>query len=309
MKSLISILLCLVALAWSASIDGESTFYLQNGSVRKGHIVDYNDQVVKISALVNGAEQVIEQPRSKFTRIVLPNGADLAAPTPANEWGAELAPSSSSVSASSATELITHHSSLSASSSSPVANLPNVAVLDFDGSKDVFKKEELQAITTRFETELMKLGVFQVLERRNMDDILKEQGFQQSGACNTSECQVQIGQLLGVERIINGTVTKVKDVITLNVKMVDVGSGKNLMSHALDIQGDLDLVLRGGCYEMAQIIGGKKKPDDSHTVLTAQKASIWPWVIGGVVVVGGGAATYLILNKKTAKVDSYDITP
>jgi TolB-like protein len=182
-----------------------------------------------------------------------------------------------------------------ASNNTPDASKRNVAVLDFEGSLKDFTREELMAITNRFETEMMKAGVYQVLERRNMDYILQEQGFQQTGACNTSECQVEIGQLLGVELIVNGSVSKVGDVISLNLKMVDVGSGKNQMSHALDIRGDMQSVLRGGCYEMAQIFSGKKQPTDSHTVL-AEESALWPWIVGGVAVLTGGVLTAVVLS-------------
>ena len=49
---------------------------------------------------------------------------------------------------------------------------PNIAVLEFTGSYKVFTREEIQSITNRFETELMKTDSFTVLERRNMDAIL-----------------------------------------------------------------------------------------------------------------------------------------
>jgi len=179
----------------------------------------------------------------------------------------------------------------------------NVAVLDITGSFKDFTREDLSAIASRFETELQKTGKVQVLERRNMDLILQEQGFQQSGACNSSECQVEVGQLLGVDRIITGSITKVDKLYTLNMKMVDVGSGQNQISHALDIRGSLEDVLRGGCYEMAQIFAGLKKPEDSHTVLTAEKSSVWPWVVGGLGVVGAGIATWAILTQSDGASD------
>ena len=100
----------------------------------------------------------------------------------------------------------------------------NVAVLDLTGSFKDFNRDDLAAITSRFETELMKTEKVKVLERRNMDLILQEQGFQQSGACNTSECQVQVGQLLGVDRIITGSLTQVGKLYTMNLKGTSINS-------------------------------------------------------------------------------------
>ena len=65
----------------------------------------------------------------------------------------------------------------------------------FVGDKSV-TAEQLNFITGKFAGELMNTQVFHMLDRGQMDYILKEQGFQQTGTCNSSECQVQMGQLL-----------------------------------------------------------------------------------------------------------------
>lgn len=174
---------------------------------------------------------------------------------------------------------------------------PAVAIMDFTGNFRQFAKEDLSAITSRFETELMKTGTYTIVERRSMDAILQEQGFQQSGACNTSECQVQVGQLLGVEFLISGEISQVDNVISMNLKMVDLSSGANQKSHALDIKGGLSSVLSGGCYEMAQIFAGLKQPTTSHTVLSAEKSSPWPWIVGGVALVAAGVTTAVLLTQ------------
>jgi len=184
---------------------------------------------------------------------------------------------------------------------------PNVAVLEFSGSFKIFTREDIQAITNRFETELMKTDSFTVLERRNMDAILQEQGFQQTGVCNSAECQVHVGQLLGVDRIITGEVSKMGDIISLNLKMVDVEKGNNTLSHVIDIKGELQDVLRGGCYEMAQIFSGKKKPESDRTILTAEKSNAWPWILGGVGLVAIGAGTYIVLNSGSSKRSDYTV--
>lgn len=193
--------------------------------------------------------------------------------------------------------------------SKPKRRIINVAVLDITGSSQDFKADDLIAIASRFETELTKTGKVLVLERRNMDLILQEQGFQQSGACNSSECQVQMGELLGVDRIINGSISKVDKLYTLNLKMIDVESGKNILSHAIDIRGSMEDVLRGGCYELAQIFSGLKQPTNDHTVLTAEKRSLWPWIVGGVGIaaIGGGVILFLNSNKNTSNEKSRTI--
>lgn len=176
--------------------------------------------------------------------------------------------------------------------------LLNVAVLPFTGS-GTSSESDLAGITSRFEAELMRQGFARVLERRNIDAILREQGFQQSGACNTSQCQVEVGQLLGVDRIITGEVSRSGKLWSMTVRMVDVGSGALVRSHVLDIKGSFETVLRGGCPEMAEILSGKKLPPESRTVLAEEKSNTWIWILGGAVIAGGGAATaFLLLDTK-----------
>lgn len=189
-------------------------------------------------------------------------------------------------------------------SQTPAASrLPRVAILELRSTTPQISAGDLAALSARLETEFQKSQGFQVLERRNMDVILREQGFQQSGACNTADCQVQVGQILGVERIIVGEVGKVGKILTFNLKMVDVGSGANLKSHALDIKGGMDDLLRAGAWEMAQIFSGRKKPASDRSILTAEKTRVWPWVVGGTVVLAGAAVAivYLLQDKPETK--------
>jgi len=177
------------------------------------------------------------------------------------------------------------------------SHLVNIAVLPFSGNS-AMSENDLGAIAGRFESEMMRTGVFRVLERRNVDAILREQGFQQSGACNTSECQVEVGQMLGVERIVTGEVSHMGKLWSLSVRMVDVGSGTVIKIHVLDIKGSLETVLRGGCPEMADILAGKTTPSDTRTVLAEENDRTWVWILAGAVVAGGGAAlTVALLNQ------------
>ncbi len=74
-----------------------------------------------------------------------------------------------------------------------------IAVIDLEGIG--ISKDETNLLTNRLRNELVKTKAFRVVERQEMSKILKEQKFQASG-CTSTECAVEIGQLLGVERIV-----------------------------------------------------------------------------------------------------------
>ena len=78
-----------------------------------------------------------------------------------------------------------------------------IAVLDFDG--DGVSQSETRTLTNRLRDEMFNTGIYIVLERGKMDEVLKEQGFQQTG-CVTSECAVEVGNMLGVQQMIGGSI-------------------------------------------------------------------------------------------------------
>jgi hypothetical protein len=65
-----------------------------------------------------------------------------------------------------------------------------------------------------------------------MESILQEQGFQLSG-CTSTECAVEAGKLLGVEKMVTGSVGKIGDLYNINIRLFDVGTGQieNTVSH------------------------------------------------------------------------------
>ena len=88
---------------------------------------------------------------------------------------------------------------------------------------------EAAILTQRLTTKLVSIGKYQVVERSNMDKILKEQKFQHSG-CTDSECAVEIGQLLNTDFIVIGSVSKFGDTWALDARLIDVGKGNVLIS-------------------------------------------------------------------------------
>lgn len=129
----------------------------------------------------------------------------------------------------------------------------SLAILDFEGSKGI-EKEQLQAITDRFQAAVIDAGGFRVLDRNQMESVLKEQGFQQSGVCNSSECQVQMGQLLGVDKLISGKVVRIEDVWAISLRYLNIGNGQVEKVFSYEVDGGLVEVLREGCSKGAALM-------------------------------------------------------
>lgn len=87
-----------------------------------------------------------------------------------------------------------------------------------------------EAINSHLASELVRSGAFRVMERTQMDKILAEQGFQKSGACEKSECEVELGKLLSVDRIVVGDLGRVGTKYALSARMIQVQTGEILVS-------------------------------------------------------------------------------
>jgi curli biogenesis system outer membrane secretion channel CsgG len=92
-----------------------------------------------------------------------------------------------------------------------------IAVMDLEGRG--VSTFEAQTLTDKLRGELINTGKFTVVERGKMEDILKEQGFQQTG-CTSEECIVEMGQLIGVSQMIAGSIGKVGSTFLVSIRLI-----------------------------------------------------------------------------------------
>jgi len=131
---------------------------------------------------------------------------------------------------------------------------PTVAVLPF--SSRVLDSGAVDGLMSAMNTDLINTGKFRVMERSEMAGILKEQGFQQSGACDGSDCAVQVGKLLAVDDLILGDIGKVGNTYTLSARLVDVRTGEVVRSVTRNSRAQADAILVEILPEVAKELGG-----------------------------------------------------
>lgn len=103
------------------------------------------------------------------------------------------------------------------------SEVPTIAVLDLEG--EGIEQSDLNGLSSRLRTELFNGNVFKVLERSKVTEILKEQGFQQTG-CTNADCAVEVGQLLGVEYMVIGTINIVGNTYTCDIRMISMSTSE-----------------------------------------------------------------------------------
>ena len=141
---------------------------------------------------------------------------------------------------------------LFASNIFPIQNKKiTVAVIKLDAHR--VDDSEAAILTDRLRLEIFRTDKFIVLERAKIDEILKEQGFQQTGA-TSNEYLVKAGKLLGVQRIIGGSIGKLGNTYTINVRSIDVQTGELLRNETIDHKGEIDNVLTDVVPKIARLI-------------------------------------------------------
>ncbi len=176
-----------------------------------------------------------------------------------------------------------------------------VAVLEFEGRG--ISQLESKTLTDRLMSEMVNTDAVIMVERNQMDEILNEQGFQQSG-CTSSECAAEVGALLGVQNMVSGSFGKLGNSYTIDAKMFSVETGATIRTVSKTYKGAVDNLLTV-IEVVAWEIVGLQPPQDKLDILAAADPALAASVqkSGGgktlrrlmwtTLLLGGGAAAYL----------------
>lgn len=114
----------------------------------------------------------------------------------------------------------------------------NIAILQLDGNG--VEASVPRTLTDLLINTMQSNGCYNVLERDQVDKILQEQGFQNSGACSATECAVEMGKLLSVSKMAIGSIGRLGNSYILNVRMADVQTGAVLSNSSKKITGGIE---------------------------------------------------------------------
>jgi len=144
----------------------------------------------------------------------------------------------------------------------------NIAVVDLDpqGVAD----SEAKIISGRLRSDLFNTNKFDILEREKMEQVLQEQGFQLTG-CTSDECAVEIGKVIGVSRIVAGSIGKLGSIYTLNIRMINVETGRVENIAIEDCECPIETVLTQAINRVARKLAG-----EDVAPLPAQKPDVKP---------------------------------
>lgn len=152
---------------------------------------------------------------------------------------------------------------------------------------------------------LMQTGKLRLLERSQMETVLREQGFQSTGTCDGSECAIEVGKILGIQKGVISSLGLLGRTWVLSARLVDIETGEILVSTQRSLTGEIDLALTELVPKVAADLTRTTSPQVSSTTANtpptppqAKSGSstwIW-WTLGGVAVAGGAAAAAVLLT-------------
>lgn len=162
----------------------------------------------------------------------------------------------------------------------PTQKREPVAVLDVAGHG--IEKAAAVGLTNRLRDELFNTGIYDVMERQEMEALLREQGLQQTGICNEENCMVQVGQVIGVRYMLGGAVSRIGDRFSVSARLIEVETSKITRAATADVKGDVDRVLKETMNDVARAISGLKP-------LRRTNGPALAWLAGAAVLAGAGA--------------------
>ena len=134
-----------------------------------------------------------------------------------------------------------------------------IAVIDFEGIG--ITNDEARVLTQRLTSEMINIGVYQVLERSEMKRLLDEQKFQYSG-CVDLNCAVELGKMLGAKYMVVGTISKVGRTFTVDSRLIYVESSEAYTSGQYTTQGSIDNVVQYGMSSIAYQLSEEDIPPE-----------------------------------------------
>lgn len=185
-----------------------------------------------------------------------------------------------------------------------------VAVVDFEANG--LKANEAKTITENLRTEISKIGTFRLIERAQSEAILQEQGFQQSGACDSESCNVEMGKLLGVDKLIVGSIGLIGETYSINSKIINVETSEIVLSENELYTGRIDGLILKSIPSLARKLSGTyihNTPIVNPKESRGFKAPTWLKVSLGALSVGALSMwAYENQQVKTHKESAYSAT-
>jgi len=139
-----------------------------------------------------------------------------------------------------------------------------LALIDFEHIG--VKKSDARALSKRLTTEIVKIDKYIMVERAAMEKILEEQKFQTASGNVTNDI-VDIGNMVGADFIIFGSISKVGSTYSVDSRIINTKTSEVIRSATFDANNLDKLVKRGMkdiAYQLCDVENPKKNNKNSN---------------------------------------------
>ena len=123
-----------------------------------------------------------------------------------------------------------------------VFSVPQIAVLDTVLAPGIDPAAALP-VTDKIIEELVNSGKFTVIDRANVDQILREKEFQLSSGIVRNEEVRRAGEYLGADFVVVANASRVGSTYVISAKMIDVVTGEIAAQASTEKQGKIVVLL------------------------------------------------------------------
>jgi TolB-like protein len=132
-------------------------------------------------------------------------------------------------------------------------------ILTFE-SRAGMKAGEAESVMDLFSSLLQNTNRFTVIDRKNLNNVLQEQGFQST---QNGESAVQAGKILAIKKMFSGSIGMLGEKYILNLKMIDTETSQVDFAKSWTYDDDLEDIdeefLPGIVQEILLVVDGPQK--------------------------------------------------
>ena len=183
----------------------------------------------------------------------------------------------------------------------PVQAQMTIAIADFKNNTDAFYLDDWEKSIPEFlKSELSKSENLVIVERRQLEAVLNEQALSMTGLVDSSTAQ-QVGNLLGAEYVISGTINQSGKWTRIDAKIIRVSSG-HVKSEKVQAPDDKHLT------EMVSVLGNNIIVILSGDGTYVEKKTLTKYPTTYFLAASAGLAmgTLVVNNAYNKKVEEYD---
>lgn len=137
------------------------------------------------------------------------------------------------------------------------AEEPTIALRELQSES--LPPKSVTLITDRIRLELFRSNLYTVMERNEMDALIREQEIGISGLCDEMSCDVELGKMLSVDKVLTGSVGLVDSLYVVTIRLIDVESSKIEKVADVDVEGSLQQLFMVGIPALInELIGGEE---------------------------------------------------